>query len=78
MVSPEEVWVVYAWGGGGNPVRHLLGAADTQTAHPATFSAAPAHQRLGSANAEPTPARAPAAAADRTQRPDATCEGKSG
>ena len=32
----------------------------------------------GSANAETTPARAPAAAADRTQRPDATCEGKNG
>ena len=56
----------------------LLGAADTQTAHPATSSTAPAHQRLGSANAETTPARAPAAAADRTQRPDATCEGTNG
>ena len=31
----------------------------------ATFSTAPAHQPLGSANAETTPARAPAAAADR-------------
>ena len=31
-----------------------------------------------SANAETTPAGAPAAAADRTQRPDATCEGKNG
>ena len=41
-------------------------------------STAPAHQRLGSANAETTPAGAPAAAADRTQRPDATCEGKNG
>ena len=28
--------------------------------------------------AETTPARAPAAAADRTQRPDATCEGENG
>ena len=36
------------------------------------------HQLLGSANAETTPAGAPAAAADRTQRPDATCEGKNG
>ena len=36
----------------------------------------PVHQRWGSAN--PTPAGAPAAAADRTQRPDATCEGKNG
>ena len=43
-----------------------------------TFSTAPTHQLLGSANAETTPARAPAAAADRTQRPDATCEGKNG
>ena len=46
-------------------IRQLLGAADTQTAHHATFSTAPAHQPLGSANAETTPARAPAAAADR-------------
>ena len=35
----------------------------------ATSSTAPAHQPLGSANAETTPAGAPAAAADRTQRP---------
>ena len=27
------------------PIRQLLGAANTQTAHPATFSTAPAHQR---------------------------------
>ena len=47
-------------------------------AHPATFSTAPAHQPLGSANAETTPAGAPAAAADATQRRDATCEGKNG
>ena len=60
------------------PKRQLLGATDAQTAHPATFSTAPAHQILGSANAETTPARAPAAAADRTQRPDATCEGETG
>ena len=50
-----------------SPIRQLLGAADAQTAHPATFSTAPTHQILGSANAETTPARAPAAAADRTQ-----------
>ena len=37
-----------------------------QTA-PATTSTAPAHQRLGSANAETTPAGAQAAAADKTQ-----------
>ena len=33
---------------------------------------------MGAANVEMTPARAPAAAADRKQRPDATCEGKNG
>ena len=59
-------------------IRQLLGAADAQTAHHATFSTAPTHQLLGSANAETTPAGALAAAADRTQQPDATCEGKSG
>ena len=46
-------------------IHQLLGAADAQTAHHATFSTAPTHQLLGSANAEMTPARAPAAAADR-------------
>ena len=56
----------------------LLGATDAQTAHDATFSTAPAHQPLGPANEETTPARAPAAAADRKQHPDATCEGKNG
>ena len=44
----------------------------------ATSSTAPAHQRRGSANAETTPAGAPAAAADRTQRPDATRGGTNG
>ena len=66
-----------AGGGGGRAIRQLLGAADAETAHPATSSTAPAHQPLGSANAATTPAGAPAAAADRTQRPD-TCEGKNG
>ena len=60
------------------PIRQLLGAADAQTAPPATFSTDPTHQLLGSANAETTPAGAPAAAAHRKQRPDATCEGKNG
>ena len=60
------------------PIRQLLGAGDAQTAHHATFSTAPTHQLLGSANTEMTPARAPAAAADRKQRPDATCERKNG
>ena len=59
-------------------IRQLLGAGDASTAHDATFSTVPTHQLLGSANAETTPARAPAAAADRKQRPDATCEGKTG
>ena len=59
-------------------IRQLLGAADAQTAHHATFSTAPTHQLLGSTNAETTPARAPAAAADRKQQPDAACEGKNG
>ena len=59
-------------------IHQLLGAADTQTAHHATFSTTPTHQLLGSANTETTPARAPAAAADRKQQPDATCEGKNG
>ena len=59
-------------------LRQLLGTADAQTAHHATFSTAPARHLLGSANAEMTPAGAPAAAADRTQRPDAICEGKNG
>ena len=44
----------------------------------AAFSTAPTHQPLGSANAKTTPAGAPAAAADRKQRPNATCEGKTG
>ena len=34
------------------PIRQLLGAADVQTAHPATSSTAPAHRPLGCANAE--------------------------
>ena len=59
-------------------IRQLLGAPDAQTAQHATSSTAPAHQPLGSANAETTRARAPAAAADRKQHPDTTCEGKNG
>ena len=59
-------------------IRQLLGATDAQMAHHATFSTAPTHQLLGSANAETTPARALAAAADRKQRSDVTCEGKNG
>ena len=63
------------WGQQREPIRQLLGDANVQTAHPATSSTAPAHQPLGSANAETTPAGAPAAAADRKQRPNTTCEG---
>ena len=59
-------------------ISQLLGATDAQTAHHAAFSAAPTHQILGSTNAETTSARAPAAAADRKQQPDAICEGKNG
>ena len=58
------------------PIRQLLGAANTQTAHPATFSTAPAHQLLGSANAETTPARA-AAAAERSD-PTQHAKGRTG
>ena len=54
----------------------LLGAANAQTAHLATSSTAPAHQPLGSADAETTPAGAPAAAADKKERPGAICKGK--
>ena len=51
----------------------------TRKRHAMPHSAQSQHTKLlGSANAETTPARAPAAAADRTQRPDATCEGKNG
>ena len=70
--------------GYGRPVDRGVWTAKTvkrprqQTAHHATFSTVPTHQLLGSANTETTPAGAPAAAADRTQRPDATCEGKNG
>ena len=38
----------------------------------------PGTPTTGLRNAETTPARAPAAAADRMQRPDATCGGKTG
>ena len=61
-LSREVLEWPYTEGAGGG---QLLGAADAQTAHHATFSTAPTHQLLGSANAETTPARAPAAAADR-------------
>ena len=63
------------------PVHQLLGTPDAQTA-PAATSTALAHQRRGSvkadANAQTTPAGAQAAAADKTQQPDAACKGKNG
>ena len=43
---------------------------------PTATSTAPVHQRLGSATAETTPSGAQAAAADKTQRLAAACEGK--
>ena len=67
----------------GNTVRHVVDDRRAEARgqrklsnDPATTSTAPAHQPLGSANAETTPAGAPAAAADRTQRPDTTCKGE--
>ena len=45
---------------------------------PATTNRTPVRQLLGSANAETTPAGTRAAAAVRTQRPDAAREGKNG
>ena len=66
-----------AGGGGGGYPSSRVGSKNSQTTPPTT-STAPICQLLGSANAETTPAGAPAAAADRTQRPDTTCEGKNG
>ena len=45
---------------------------------PATTSTSSIRQLLGAADAQTTSAGAPAAAVDRTQRPDATCEGENG
>ena len=68
--AADRLWT--AGGGGGSQSvgrdRRLLAPAST----------VPTYQLLGSANAETTPARAPATAADRKQRPDATCERKNG
>ena len=78
--SPPGVGrTVIPGGGSTSSIRQLLSAVDAQTAHHATCSTAPTHQLLGSANAETTPARAPAAAADRTQRPnDQHAKGRTG
>ena len=64
-------------GGGGGAERSCVGSDNRQTT-PATTSTAPVHQRLGSASAETTAAGAQAVASDRTQHPDAACEGKNG
>ena len=45
---------------------------------PATTSTTPVRQLQGSTNVEGTPAGTQAAAADRTQRPDAERQGKNG
>ena len=63
------------WTTGGR--QRCVGSKNGQTAA-ATTSTAPVRQQLGSANAETAPARAPATAFDKTQRPDAACEGKNG
>ena len=79
----QQLFGRVTWGRARSPkcMRDIISERDNmwaQTAHPATSSTAPVRQPLGTANAELTPARAPAAAADRKQRPDATCEGKNG
>ena len=58
------------------PIRQLLGAADAQTAHPATSSSAPAHQRLRKSGA--TLAGAPAAAATERSDPMQHAKGRTG
>ena len=62
----------------GNAARHVaddLNAEGEWAAQPVNRPLQPpARQLLSPADALMTPARAPAAAADRTQRPDATCE----
>ena len=63
--------------GYGRPVDRHVDSKNSQTTL-ATTSTSSIRQLLGSANAETTPARAPAAAADRKQQPNATCEGKNG
>ena len=68
---PIQLDVICLQGGWGG------GTANAETA-PAATNTAPADQPLGTANAETTPAGALAAAAEKTQRPDAACEGKNG
>ena len=78
-VHVPHLWaLVWPLGGGGSIPQCVNSRAPlTRKRHiPPPSSTAPAHQLLGSANAEMTPARAPAAAADGKQRPDATCAPK--
>ena len=71
------------WGGGGPWSPRKFSEGGFRKGAPMTASLFPQCKCPkiwwgGCANAETTPAGAPAAAADRTQRPDATCEGKTG
>ena len=78
---PTEWWSA----GGGRPVQQAehnprfanYWAPLTHKRRTMAHSAQPRHTKYW-ANAETTPAGAPAAAADRTQRPNATCGGKTG
>ena len=63
---------------GTSSIRQLLGTADAQRAHHATFSTAASHQLLGSTNAETTPTRAPAAAATESSNPAQHAKGRTG
>ena len=63
---------------GGRPKCGGVRAAETVTRPLHEPAQPPVYQPLGSANAETTPAGTRAAAADRTHRPNATCEGKNG
>ena len=58
-------------------VRQLLGTMNAQAAA-TTTNTAQVQQPLGTANAETTQAGAQAVAANKTQQPDTTCEGKNG
>ena len=86
MEDGAVVWLHLGTGKGLKAERHHEGSVECIASCPnlplfascATDGMRGGGQPRGSANAETTPAGAPAAAADRTQRPDATCEGKNG
>ena len=65
-------------GGGGRPQRGGQWAAKAVKRPPQQPAQPPVRPLLSPADAETTPQGSPAAAADRKQRPDATCEGKNG